>query len=416
MDRTIVYPGSIPLDTDLLNTNRDTMVALGALLSAVLGTIPVIDGLAARPTVPASMAISVAPGSIIQLGAVDPTGYGSLAADATSPLVKMGVNLTATNFNLTAPANSGDAISWLLMANFQEADTDAITLPYYNAANPAQPFLGPNNSGTAQARRRAQRVQLQCRPGVAVTLGSQTPPALDAGWVGVAVITTTYAMTQINAASIVTFAGSPIIPFRLPALRPGFSQMVSYTASGSFVVPVGVSRLRLRVFGAGGGGGGAANGGQSGGGAGGGYAEGIFNVAPGSSLPVTVGLGGAGGPGAPSAGAPGGASSVAALISATGGLAGNAGNGSGAAQSGSGGLGAGGTVNLTGQTGSGGAPSTLGGAGGASAMGAGGQSGSQNGAGSNGLLPGGGGGGTATSAAGGFSGGSGGGGLVIVEY
>jgi hypothetical protein len=416
MDRTIVYPGSIPLDTDLLNTNRDTMVALGALLSAVLGTSKVIDGLAVRPTVPASMAISVAPGSVIQLGTVDPAGYGSLAADAVSPLVKMGVNLAATNFTLTAPVSSGDAISWLLEAAFQELDTDATVLPYYNAANPAQPYLGPNNAGTAQARRRAQRVQLQCRSGAAAPLGSQMPPALDAGWVGVAVITTTYAMTQITAADIATYSASPIIPFRLPALRPGFSSMVSYTASGSFAVPVGVSRLRLRVFGGGGGGGGAANGGQSGGGAGGGYAEGIFTVTPGAILPVTAGAAGLGGPGTPGAGTAGGASSVAALISATGGPGGNPGNTAGAAQSGSGGIGAGGSINLTGQTGAGGAPSTLGGAGGGSAMAAGGQGGSQNGTGSSGQMPGGGGGGTAAEVSTGHGGGNGGAGLVIIEY
>ena len=45
MDRNIVYPGSIPLDTDLLATNRNAMVALGALMRAVLGPAPVIDGL-----------------------------------------------------------------------------------------------------------------------------------------------------------------------------------------------------------------------------------------------------------------------------------------------------------------------------------------------------------------------------------
>ena len=31
MDRNIVYPGSIPLDTDLLTVNRNTMIALGYL-------------------------------------------------------------------------------------------------------------------------------------------------------------------------------------------------------------------------------------------------------------------------------------------------------------------------------------------------------------------------------------------------
>jgi hypothetical protein len=416
MDRTIVYPGSIPLDTDMLSTNRNAMIALGALMSAVLGTSQVIDGLAVRPTVPAGLGISVDPGSIIQLGALDAAAFGSLSADGVSPLVKMGINLASTAFTLTTPTTSGQAIAWLLEAAFQEADTDAATLPYYNAANPAQPFLGPNNSGSAQPRTRTQRVQLQLRAGTPATAGSQIPPSPDAGWAGVAVITTTYAMTQINAVNIATYAGSPIIPFRMPSLRPGFSSMVSYAISGSFIVPVGVSRLRVRVFGGGGGGGGAFNGGQSGGGSGGGYSEGIFTVSPGAILPVTTGAGGNGGSGVPSAGGTGGTSSVSALISATGGPGGNAGNAGGAAPSGAGGVGAGGSVNLGGQTGAGGAPSTLGGAGGGSPMGTGGQGGSQNGGGSAGLQPGGGGGGTAASPSTGYAGGAGGAGLVIIEY
>ena len=38
MDRILVYPGNIPLDTDILNTNRNSMVALGYLAQAILGT------------------------------------------------------------------------------------------------------------------------------------------------------------------------------------------------------------------------------------------------------------------------------------------------------------------------------------------------------------------------------------------
>jgi hypothetical protein len=45
MDRNIVYPGSVPLDTDLLTINRNTMVALGSLMQAVLGSGPLVDGL-----------------------------------------------------------------------------------------------------------------------------------------------------------------------------------------------------------------------------------------------------------------------------------------------------------------------------------------------------------------------------------
>ena len=81
----------------------------------------------------------------------------------------------------------------------------------------------------------------------------------------------------------------------------------SFTASGTFVVPAGVTQLRCRALGAGGGGGGAGNIGTLGkatscyGGAGGGagmLVEQLLAVTPGESLAVTVGGGGAGGTGA----------------------------------------------------------------------------------------------------------------------
>ena len=95
MDRNLVYPGSIPLDSDLLAINRNAMVAIGALTQAVLGTGTVADGLACTPTSPASM-VSVAPGSVAQLSVVDTLSYGTLPADITDPLVKMGINLAST--------------------------------------------------------------------------------------------------------------------------------------------------------------------------------------------------------------------------------------------------------------------------------------------------------------------------------
>jgi hypothetical protein len=45
MDRTIVYPGAIPPDTDILNINRNVLVGIGALNAAVFGTGVVADGL-----------------------------------------------------------------------------------------------------------------------------------------------------------------------------------------------------------------------------------------------------------------------------------------------------------------------------------------------------------------------------------
>ena len=90
MDRNIVYPGGIPLDTDLLLINKNAMVGLGYLAQAVLGQSTVADGLVCPPTSPASMTVTVGPGSLTQLTALDTLSYGSLPADPTDALVKMG--------------------------------------------------------------------------------------------------------------------------------------------------------------------------------------------------------------------------------------------------------------------------------------------------------------------------------------
>lgn len=93
-----------------------------------------------------------------------------------------------------------------------------------------------------------------------------------------------------------------------------------FRESGTFVIPIGVTSVRVRVVGAGGGAGIAASGIARTGGGGGGYAHGIFNVTAGDSYTVTVGTGGAGGA-SPTAG---GTSSFGLLISATGGDSGSA--------------------------------------------------------------------------------------------
>lgn len=93
-----------------------------------------------------------------------------------------------------------------------------------------------------------------------------------------------------------------------------------FNTSGTFVVPAGITKIRVRVLGAGCGG---TNAGR--GGCGGGYAHGEFAVTPGASHTVTVGAGSVGGA-SPSAG---GTSSFGVLISATGGTSSAGGTGTG---------------------------------------------------------------------------------------
>lgn len=415
MDRQIVYPGAIPLDTDVLSIERDVMVAIGYLAQVALGTAMIADGLACVPTLPATMSVSVGPGSITQFGVVDSSAFGSLPAEPTEPLVRIGVNLGATNFNLAAPTTPGYAISYLIEATLLEIDTTPVVLPYYNAANPGQPYSGPNNDGAAQNTQRLQQVQLQLKVGAPNAAGTQQMPSVDAGWAGLFEIVVLTGQTTVTAASITALPTAPFLAWKLPQLSPGTHNLAVFspTSQGNWTVPAGVSKVKLRIWG-GGGAGGAGFGGAGGGGAGGGYAEGFYSVPAGESYFVTVGNGGVG------SGTPGGTSSFGSVASATGGQAGADG------ASGTGGAGGttGGSGNGTGcQTvGQGGAPAFaagslwVGGRGGGAFSGAGAEfvvgASSATLDGHAATLPGGGGGGGVGSGLGG----QGGPGLVLIEW
>lgn len=417
MDRNLVYPGSIPLDTDLLNVNRNCMVALGYLAQALLGPGPVVDGLACSPTAPASMTVSVGPGSICLLSVVDTLAYGSLPADATDPLVKMGINLTSSSFTLTAPGTSGQAVNYLIQAALQESDTNPVVLPYYNAANPAQPYSGPNNAGVAQNTSRIQRVQLQAKSGAPATAGSQTTPPVDNGWVGLYVVTVAYGQTAITATSIAQFPTAPFLSWKLPALRPGFATGVqAFTTSGTFTVPSGVTQVEVEIWGGGAGSYASVAGISSGGGSGGGYArKRVTGVLPGQTVSVTVGAGGA--PGLTSGASPtaGATSSFGTYVSATGGslnpLAYWSNPQNGATP---GGIGVNGDVNIMGAAGQAGLLNQ-GGLGGGAPMGGAQNSGTW---GLTGNFPGGGasGAGTGANSATPYNGAQGGAGLVVVRW
>ena len=100
MDRKIVYTGEVPLGDDFLNSEKNTMIAIGMALKAILGTATIIDGLACTPTGPASMQVQVGPGSIHALENLDSTTYGDINADTTHQLVKQGLSLDNTLLRL----------------------------------------------------------------------------------------------------------------------------------------------------------------------------------------------------------------------------------------------------------------------------------------------------------------------------
>jgi len=190
----------------------------------------------------------------------------------------------------------------------------------------------------------------------------------------------------------------------------GAANMSEFSASGSYVVPGGVSQVHVTVIGGGGGGGGAsaANAFSGGGGGAGGYAEAWVAVNPGDSVAVVVGGGGLGGA---VSGAAGGTSSFGA-VTATGGAGGTGDNSDSAG--GAGGTGTGPQLNLPGGMGASGNPNDHrypGGQGGHSAFGGGGRS-SDTSAGIDGTAPGSGGGGAWGAT---LSGGNGAAGTVIIR-
>jgi len=339
MDRLIVYPGAIPLDTDLLNVQRNAMIALGYALQAALGSSVVFDGLIATPGT--GLAVDVGPGCIVSMGDVDAAAFGSLAADASS-LMRIGINRSAMQVALTAPSTAATDQKWLIVAQLCEVDADPVVLPYFNAASPTVPWSGPSGSGGVQPTQRQQSVALRAIAGVPAATGSAAVPAPSSGWVPLYVVSVSSGMTSVPAANITLAAGAPIIPFKLPQLRPGFSEICVYLGPGTFVVPAGVNQVRVRmVGGGGGGGGGSAISGGAGGGAGG-YVEAVIAVAPGTAIPIMAGAAGLGSGDSDTSGGNGGTSGFGTYLAATGGLGGIAYPGGSAG--GTGGLGYGGAA------------------------------------------------------------------------
>lgn len=212
MDRKIVFPGAIPLETDFLYTNKNMMIGLSKLAEAMFGTGTIVNGLAVAPTAPESLNVSVGAGQIYALENMDDTDYSSLDADIDHTIVKQGILLDADTVSCPAPGTVGYSINYLIQATFEEADQDAVLLPYYNSSNPAQPYSGPNNTGVTDNTTRACNCVVNAKAGTAATTGTQTTPSPDSGYVGIAVVTVAYGTTNISAGNITAYTSKPTLP------------------------------------------------------------------------------------------------------------------------------------------------------------------------------------------------------------
>ncbi len=211
MHRQIVYPGAIPLETDILNAERNTMIALGRFIQDVLGSSTVASGLACLPTSPASLSVKIGAGALYSLQNVDNSAFSSLVADTVNQIMKQGIVLTsdAVQLSMTAPTTAGYSVIYLIEAAFAEVDANAIVLSYYNASNPTVPYSGPAGSGAAQYTIRQGTVNLVAKPGIAAA--SPTPPSVDTGFVPLYYVTIAYGATTITSGNIAVATGAPFI-------------------------------------------------------------------------------------------------------------------------------------------------------------------------------------------------------------
>lgn len=241
---------------------------------------------------------------------------------------------------------------------------------------------------------------------------TSNPDSGGANWVslGAGIATTAQAQALTDNTVLMT-------PSNLVSAMDILRGSQAFIASGTFVVPAGVSVLYITGCGAGGGGA-AYNGstsGGGGGGAGGSCLKAKVTVTPGATISVTIGSGGGGGQTANASGTAGGATSFGSLVT----LSGGAGGASAAAGGIGGGVsGATGQVIASGQRGEQYNPLSLsqsqGGHGGSTMFGVGGYGGGQgsgnlSGQGAQGFGSGGGGGAQGV-------GGSGANGFLIVEW
>jgi len=211
MDRQIVYPGAVPLETDLLNTNKFAMIGLARLASAVLGSDTCLAGLNCTPVSPVSLQVHVGAGEIYCLKHIEETAYSTLPSDHSGTILKQGLTGGIT-FDVPAPMQNGMSINYLVQASYVEADTGGIVLPFYNAADPSKAFNGQGNAGEALPCVRQGICSLSLKAGTSAVSGKQTTPEADPGCISAWIITVAAGVKGITADNIRRSPEAPFLP------------------------------------------------------------------------------------------------------------------------------------------------------------------------------------------------------------
>jgi hypothetical protein len=214
MDRAQIYRGELPYETDFLQGHQWNMEALGLWIQDVLGgTSTQVAGFACTATAPASLNVKVGPGRIYKLAALEATdlgkllGTGGLSADTATDhqIMKQALLRDTQTFAIVPPGTAGQSQCYLIQAQFQEADDAGVDKQFYNSSNPNASIT----ENVSPARR--LKANVGTKAGTAATTGSQSPPAADAGWTPLWVVTVANGATTITGANIAAAAGAPFV-------------------------------------------------------------------------------------------------------------------------------------------------------------------------------------------------------------
>ena len=190
MDRQIVYPAQIPLDSDQLNAQRNAYMGLGQLAAMAYGWSTVsASGFACTPG--SGLALVIAPGSLLAPGVVDASAYGTLAA-VSSALVRQYASRDPVTLDVP-----GTGAAYAVYVTPATVDTDDTVLPFYNAADPAVTYAGADNSGKTAPTVRQDMAQ--------IGIGASVPDGAYPLWT----ITVPAGATSITADMIAQASGAP---------------------------------------------------------------------------------------------------------------------------------------------------------------------------------------------------------------
>ncbi|WP_131829540.1 hypothetical protein [Teichococcus deserti] len=210
-DRVIVYPGQIPQVEHVLESNRNMQDAISSVLRLTMNSQGVA-GFDATPNSPAGMSVVLSAGTLCTSAPVDPSAYSTLASDSTS-IFKAASYAGGTITGFTAPGTTGQTRKIIIHASFQETDTTAAQLPYYDSVT------GQSTLGASQNTRRIQRAVVGITSGSSTTTGNETIPATPAGAIPLYVVTLTYGQSTITAAHIERHPNNLFVPYDLMDLK-----------------------------------------------------------------------------------------------------------------------------------------------------------------------------------------------------